>query len=658
MLESKHYDLAATAFFILAALIWSFAAGRDLNWDQINYHFYLPYGLFENRLQQDFVPASGQSYLNPLAYIPFYLMVTNGWPSLVIGSVLATLHAANIILVYYIALSLLRCELHERRVLATLAAAFAFVSPVFLMEIGTTFADVFTAPFMLGAILLVLRADGATITKRKFIRMAAAGFLAGFAVSLKLSNLVFFPALVMLCLWLQRGIRIWFIAGVAIGSGFLIGLAAAHGYWGYQLWTAFGNPFLPFFSNYFPADVFPLAGAAHERFKIESLSEAVTLPFRMAMLRSYVYIENVAPDLRYIAFIFVSVIALGKLALARFKVDFSKTIDLNRTVALFACFVLSFGLWLWTSGNGRYGLVVSLLCAPVIVTTILLITSQTRHAIMALVSILLLHSIHLNSGDLIWDRGPWTRTWYEISVPERLKTEPYLYITANGNSLSFLHPFLARESSFTNPIGQISFDYDREGGRRLKNIIERHKNRVRVISIASQNRLDDTILKDWVYRVDLAVSRLGFGVDGTDCESIITRGAENKLVFQSKNSVSRAEEPMDRTMRRIITCRLYERPFELDEERRRVTRIAEKVVNQCPHLFKPAYTVLERTRSGWSAQYPSTDAMLVFDNQKIMGVFSRSSVHYYLGTQSQWENGQGLSCKELPARPSEVFNFY
>ncbi len=57
---------------------WALRAGKDLNWDLLNYHYYAPYQLLAGRLEQDFFAASAQSYLNPLGYLPFYLMVAGG----------------------------------------------------------------------------------------------------------------------------------------------------------------------------------------------------------------------------------------------------------------------------------------------------------------------------------------------------------------------------------------------------------------------------------------------------------------------------------------------------------------------------------------------------------------------------------------------------
>ena len=58
---------------------WTLIAGKDLNWDLLHYHYYDAHALLEWRIRQDYFAASTQSYLNPLGYVPFYLMVSAGW---------------------------------------------------------------------------------------------------------------------------------------------------------------------------------------------------------------------------------------------------------------------------------------------------------------------------------------------------------------------------------------------------------------------------------------------------------------------------------------------------------------------------------------------------------------------------------------------------
>ena len=81
---------------------WTVAAGKDLNWDLLNYHYYAPYQLLGARLAQDFFAASAQSYLNPVGYLPFYLMVSAGWHSVLVSVLLALAHGSSLALLYAI----------------------------------------------------------------------------------------------------------------------------------------------------------------------------------------------------------------------------------------------------------------------------------------------------------------------------------------------------------------------------------------------------------------------------------------------------------------------------------------------------------------------------------------------------------------------------
>src|SRR5439155_17697892 len=69
------------AVFALPALLcaaWTVLAGKDVNWDLLNYHYYLPYERLHERLAQDYFAASGQSYLNSIGFLPFYAMLAAG----------------------------------------------------------------------------------------------------------------------------------------------------------------------------------------------------------------------------------------------------------------------------------------------------------------------------------------------------------------------------------------------------------------------------------------------------------------------------------------------------------------------------------------------------------------------------------------------------
>ena len=104
--------------------VWTVLAGKDVSWDLLNYHYYLPFELVAGRVSRDFFAASAQSYLNPVGYLPFYLMVAAGWHSVVVSIVLAAAHSLSIALLYLLAWRLFgHLPPRSRATFAGLAAA-------------------------------------------------------------------------------------------------------------------------------------------------------------------------------------------------------------------------------------------------------------------------------------------------------------------------------------------------------------------------------------------------------------------------------------------------------------------------------------------------------------------------------------------------------
>src|ERR1043166_9908787 len=61
---------------LVGAGILSWRLGQDANWDLKNYHLYNAYALLAGRWGIDFIPASLQTFFNPLADIPYYILAT------------------------------------------------------------------------------------------------------------------------------------------------------------------------------------------------------------------------------------------------------------------------------------------------------------------------------------------------------------------------------------------------------------------------------------------------------------------------------------------------------------------------------------------------------------------------------------------------------
>lgn len=633
--------------FVGLTIGWSIYAGKDLNWDQLNYHFYVAYSLITDRLGHDFMAASGQSYLNPLVYVPFYWMVIQEWHSVAVASVLAAFHSLNIVVVYALIRTALPEPTRHNRWIGTLGALLAFLSPIFLMEAGTTFADITTSVFLLGALLFLLRSDPAHSWWKNGALFA--GIMAGAAVGLKLSNLVFGPALGITILLLYPTLRDALRGIVLLGLGAFIGVVLTHGYWSWQLLSTYGDPSSPTLGSLLTSSDIPRSTATFpQRFAPETFIEALTFPFRMMDLRGWIYVETPAPDLRFavaaLLFITASVLAIRKSERVR------ALVANKRMLALLGFFVMATITWIATSANGRYGIPVSILCGGVLAVTAHVMSERKAIVCVALGALAVLQVVHLQNGQVRWTSERWTSSWYEVSMPERLKVEPYLYISIGGNSNAYIVPSLARDSSFTNPIGQYSVDFEGPGGARLSELLRRYRGRIRIISQAEPAD-SPTRFEAWIRSADTIVARLGFTVDSSDCLMITTAGPHWHLGRDARSR--QASAPSTNALR---TCRLKERRYAHAKERARMTRIAQEITEWCPKLFRSPHVVLEQIPEGWYASYVSTDTTLLITD-KIVLHQPRTAGDVFLGTVRDWEENRRPECASIPERFRKSFGF-
>lgn len=650
-------DVGIIAFLVIMTAGWSVVAGKDLNWDQLNYHFYAAYNLLGGRLDRDFMAGNVQSYFNPLAYVPFYWMVKHDWPSMLVGVVLAIVHSGNIVLCYLISTTAVSSHNPTHvRIVGLGGAVLGFLSPVFVFEVGTSFADISTSVLVLLGIFLALRSE----PPRRWWhdRTFLAGLSIGAAIGLKLSNVIYGPACAVLvcCLpisWKRRASCVGYLA-----LGGLTGTILTHGYWSWALWQEFGNPFFPMFNAYFASADYPAINHLHGRFLAEGLWDAASLPLRMTLLRSWIYTESVAPDLRFAALLFIGITGVAIFIGRRFRRSLTATSnDFQKILPLLAFFASAYALWLITSGNGRYGISVLILCGPVLALVVAAVLGKSRsssYLFGILGTIVILQLVHLHAGQLRWDTGPWTRTWYEASVPQRLKTEPYLYISIGSSSNSYIAPFLAPDSAFTNPIGQLSFDLDGPGGARLRQLFAQYKGRTRILILASiPNEPSGFVLsKAWEESANSMLSRLGFVVNPTDCLMITSSGLQ-------REAGSDFAAP-DSHVRQLATCTLSERALDKDELERRAEarRIFEEIVHWCPGLFKPDYTVVEHTPRGWFSSYADSDSMLRLEGDRVFLTQPHTSAEIALGKPADWTaSGPRPGCSNIPHRLWRVYNF-
>ena len=587
---------------------WAVHAGKDVNWDQLNYHYYLPFELIAGRLDQDFFAASAQSYLNPVGYLPFYLMVAAGWHSVLVSSVLAVAHSLSIGLLYLIARELfVHLPARERALFAGLGAALGAASGVYWMTVGSSFIDPLLVPPMLGGLFLLVREDG-----NRARRAAVAGLLFGASAALKYSNAVFALAA------LPLAFAISWRASLAYIAGGLAAVALLAGPWLVALQHEFGNPVFPLANAWFRSPDWLPVNMIGERFAPGGALAWVTFPFRMVALDPGVYSENFAPDLRLATLCAAAAVLAAKRG--RHLLIGLRGID-GRLLVFFGGALL---LWIATSANARYGLVVLLLAGVCLARLVerLLPLGAARIVLGVLLAVQLGITFIASPPRWFLAEG-WSRHWFPYVVPERALREPALYLTVEFLPMAVIAPFVHPASSFVNVRGQHTLPAD---SPKLVALLERHRGHVRAIGRELQ-----------VQTYDARLRRLGYRVDSADCYSIPWRADDDDVL--SRAATWFAGNPKSTEPLSLASCALTpvpRDPADLDRERS-ASATFDWIEKACPKLFRGQTAVTEAFGSGWSRHYNGLDARLELSGDHLSLNRYRADVQIDLGLRSERE---------------------
>jgi len=598
---------------VALALACNYVLGKDMAWDTLNYHLYLGFSALNDRFGQDYFAAGPLAYLNPYAYIPFYAMVRAGLPALVICSVLAAAHSIILWLTFELGVAVCPSTDRRTRVFAgSCAVALAFMNPILMQEIGSCFADITTAELALGGWLLLA---GAVRVPRKS-RVIYAGLILGAASALKLSNALSavsaFAMLAMLPLGWRGKIRYGFLYGISVGIGFA-GVAAP---WSFRLAKVFGNPMFPMFNNIFRSPEFTMESMGNAyRFIPESIAEALWRPFAMINPAQMVHEELSAPDPRYAMLVLLVFLLILRWAWRRLDQASppQSNPQLNESTRILAALGCGLGvhwiLWLRVSGNSRYVLAMACVAAVVITGMLFrLFESRPKARNYTLAIIFVTQAVQLYMGaEYRWNGVPWGGQWFDVSVPEKLKTEPNLYLTLGTLSNSFLAPFLAKDSGFVNVAGGYTLDPDGANGARVRALIHRFSPNLRVVFVAAKP-YENAEGPEPLPQVEDALLWFGLRPDMDDCATITVHGLPPELEIRYQTSLPR--EPQNRDTTYVATCRLVPDTADrsaLIARQRAVNLVFDRLEDACPKLFQPRRLVSVHYGDVWRRIYGGTD---------------------------------------------------
>jgi len=182
------------------------------------------------------------------------------------------------------------------------------------------------------------------------------------------------------------------------------------------------------------------------RFIPDNLTEAALRPLAMASPNAGIYVEIMAPDLRFIFAVCAALIVV---------LSVSGRQGIRRTaIAPLTIFgAVAFVLWVATSGNGRYFLPGLILVGPLLVGW-LYAANLSRSMKLALSGLMLAVQCWA-----VWQTTPWDAwsqtawvapTGFQIAIDENAKTEPATYVTLTSPTYSIIAPQFSHQARWIN----------------------------------------------------------------------------------------------------------------------------------------------------------------------------------------------------------------
>ncbi len=397
--------------------------GKQLCWDQANYHYYIAYALLHHRYTLDYWPgACVHQFLNPtMDLLPYYL-INHFTPRMTIF-LLGALHGINFWLLILIAQHFLQGS--YRITLSVLFALIGLYGPTALTGIGSFQNDHFLSMFVLAFVLLQLKMIefSKENTAFYFRYLIIGGVLLGLSAGLKLTAAIYLigalAASFVLPMPIKQRCNTLFIWGCAITLGFLI----TNGYWMWMMWQQHHNPLFPFFNRLFHSPDFPFINWRDEFHLPQTVLQTLFYPFYFSWdgRTGDVGFRDVRFLIVYVLLIMVGAQWLWK-KIKKNRLAKSNPLSLSQQW-FYAFFIFSYIVWQSYFSIARYLIVLELL-APLMIY--LLITQFIQEKGMRFIFIFTsFYLICFLLLPLQFARAPWYRaTFFNITLPPVVSTIP------------------------------------------------------------------------------------------------------------------------------------------------------------------------------------------------------------------------------------------
>lgn len=381
------------------------------------------------------------------------------------------------------------------------------------------------------------------------------------------------------------------------------------------------------------------------RFLPDTWRDALWRPVAMAAADGNVYVEIMAPDLRFamlLALVFVTVV-----------VTLLRRRPVPRVLLGMGLWLLAaFAAWLATTGNGRYFIPALLLVGPLCLALVrwLPVSRGFQLTIAAMLVGVQLWVISDNSPWGWWGFKKWDKEAFEIEVDSPGRDTPATYVTVTNISYSLIAARFHPESRWIN-ISSLPDESEasadvlraqrllRESPRLFLIVPTRpdHMTAERLPTAALQGVLDDMLRGQ-----RLALSK------PLQCRTLPSAGLAQTALRDSPNADPRLLAKFG-----FWVCRLHHpvsgnAPVPQDPQ---VNAVFELVERGCSRFFEPGQKKAHRFEGGWVRYYPQSDLKLfVLDSGEVLYKYWRALNAAPVGTTDRLRAGTPPDCRTIRGR--------
>ena len=471
----------------LASGILSLYLGKDINWDLKNYHYYNAYAFIEHRLDFDIAPAQLQTFINPLGDLPFYFM-TKFFPSWVAGFVLGFIHGLNLSLIFSIFWKINNYPNKRLKILAGICIVIVSgIAPGFISELGNTMHDNLTSLFVLTAVFILIVAtetlEGGQY-RSGLLQTCAAGLVMGVGVGVKPSITIFAISSAFVFSALQTSWRNRLMSFVTYGIAGFIGVLISAGFWWWELWTRFWNPFFPFYNHIFGSDYFTSLPLKWSRFLPGHLWEYFAWPliFSLNGLRvnqiRFFDIRFALLYLVFLAWLIASIIKKFRSSDRDPRIN-TFAFDLKSSNYLLSFFLVSYILWIIESSTYRFMIPLELL-VPLCFLIILERLIKDRK-LRTLIVVGALFATFISFKPFNWGRLSWSDSYFSVEAAGFDTSENAIVVMLGLSPTSYVIPHLPPNYRFVRPEGNLRIRGGKKFFLEIKSMLKEHKETVYIL---------------------------------------------------------------------------------------------------------------------------------------------------------------------------------